>query len=289
MHAWIRRYAEGGLAGPGRLPSAEPVTVQRRASNTGVIMVVGQKIALGRIHAGQIVTVHVAEETMTVDLGGDDTRQFGPGARGAHLGCRGEQRRREDRGAYRRVRHDGRGGELLDAVAGPLVDPSESAEALSTDRRVTCLIEEIRAAALTVIRCRTPSIPMDPTAMNTVRYRKASDRAPGSSRPHPGAGPARPGSGSALPGAGSAQVGASPARAVLDGLNDYFVGKSDRSSELVRRAEASASVPPHGFGRRLQVSPRHADIHARRFAGSRASGLWSGATTLTNRHLRVMA
>ena len=52
----------------------EPVTVQRRASNTGVIMVVGQKIALGRIHAGQIVTVHVAEDTMTIDLGGDDIR-----------------------------------------------------------------------------------------------------------------------------------------------------------------------------------------------------------------------
>ena len=40
-------------AGPPPRPSAEPVTVQRRASNTGVIMVAGQKIALGRIHAGQ--------------------------------------------------------------------------------------------------------------------------------------------------------------------------------------------------------------------------------------------
>ena len=48
-------------AGPPPRPSAEPVTVQRRASNTGVIMVAGQKIALGRIHAGQIVTVHVAD------------------------------------------------------------------------------------------------------------------------------------------------------------------------------------------------------------------------------------
>ena len=44
------------------------------ASNTGVIMVAGQKIALGRIHARQIVTVHVATDTMTIDLGGDDTR-----------------------------------------------------------------------------------------------------------------------------------------------------------------------------------------------------------------------
>jgi hypothetical protein len=61
-------------AGPPPRPSAEPVTVQRRASNTGVIMVAGQKTALGRIHAGQTVTVHVAEHTMTIDLGGDDIR-----------------------------------------------------------------------------------------------------------------------------------------------------------------------------------------------------------------------
>jgi hypothetical protein len=61
-------------AGPPPRPSAEPVTVQRRASNTGVIMVTGQKIALGRIHAGHTVTVHVAEHTVTIDLGGDDIR-----------------------------------------------------------------------------------------------------------------------------------------------------------------------------------------------------------------------
>jgi hypothetical protein len=37
-------------------------------------MVAGQKIALGRIHARQIITIHVATEVMTIDLGGDDTR-----------------------------------------------------------------------------------------------------------------------------------------------------------------------------------------------------------------------
>ncbi len=37
-------------------------------------MIAGQKIALGRIHARQIVTVHVAAETITIDPGGDDTR-----------------------------------------------------------------------------------------------------------------------------------------------------------------------------------------------------------------------
>jgi hypothetical protein len=61
-------------AGPPPRPSAEPVTVQRVASNTGVIMVAGQKIALGRIHARQIVTVHVAADVMTIDLSDDDTR-----------------------------------------------------------------------------------------------------------------------------------------------------------------------------------------------------------------------
>jgi hypothetical protein len=37
-------------------------------------MVAGQKIALGRIHARQVVTVHVAAEVITIDLGGDDIR-----------------------------------------------------------------------------------------------------------------------------------------------------------------------------------------------------------------------
>jgi transposase InsO family protein len=69
-----RRLRGARPAWPPPRPSAEPVTVQRRASNTGVIMVAGQKIALGRIHARQIVTVHVDHDTMTIDLGSDDTR-----------------------------------------------------------------------------------------------------------------------------------------------------------------------------------------------------------------------
>ena len=44
------------------------------ASNTGVIMIAGQKIALGRIHARRIVTVHVAADTITIDLASDDIR-----------------------------------------------------------------------------------------------------------------------------------------------------------------------------------------------------------------------
>ncbi len=61
--------------------------------------------------------------------------------------------------------------------------PSESAEALSTERRMTCSMEEIPAAALIAIRCRTPSIPTDPVVMNTVRTpSNASARSRGSSR-----------------------------------------------------------------------------------------------------------
>jgi hypothetical protein len=47
-------------AGPPPRPPCEPVTVQWVASNTGVIMGAGQKVAPGRIHVRQIVTVHVA-------------------------------------------------------------------------------------------------------------------------------------------------------------------------------------------------------------------------------------
>lgn len=61
-------------AGPPPRPSTEPVRVQRRASNTGVIMVVGQKVALSRIHQHQTVTVIVSETTLTVEFGDGDVR-----------------------------------------------------------------------------------------------------------------------------------------------------------------------------------------------------------------------
>jgi hypothetical protein len=50
-----------GINRPAEPPRRPPPTAHRRASNTGVIMIAGQKIALGRIHAGHAVTVHVAE------------------------------------------------------------------------------------------------------------------------------------------------------------------------------------------------------------------------------------
>lgn len=69
----VRHLRDARPAGPPPRPSAEPVTVQRVASNSGVIMVVGQQVALGRIHARAIVTVHVSDTTLTIELP-DDTR-----------------------------------------------------------------------------------------------------------------------------------------------------------------------------------------------------------------------
>lgn len=51
--AEIRRIRGARKAGPPPRSSAEPIIVQRRASNTGVIMVAGQKVALGRVHKHQ--------------------------------------------------------------------------------------------------------------------------------------------------------------------------------------------------------------------------------------------
>jgi hypothetical protein len=64
-------------AGPPPQPSADPVRVQRRVSSTGVVMIAGQKIALGRIHAGQTVAVLVADTALTVELGDGETRAVG--------------------------------------------------------------------------------------------------------------------------------------------------------------------------------------------------------------------
>ena len=61
-------------AGPPPRPSTEPIRVQRRASNTGVIMVVGQKVALGRVHKHQTVTVAVSETTLAIELDDEEVR-----------------------------------------------------------------------------------------------------------------------------------------------------------------------------------------------------------------------
>ena len=48
--------------------------MQRRASTTGVILVAGQKVALGRVHQHQTVTVHVSETTLAIELDDGETR-----------------------------------------------------------------------------------------------------------------------------------------------------------------------------------------------------------------------
>jgi transposase InsO family protein len=60
-------------AGPPPRPRSEPVTVQRRVSATGVITVCRQHVALGRIHAGRMIAVHVSEHTLAIELD-DETR-----------------------------------------------------------------------------------------------------------------------------------------------------------------------------------------------------------------------
>lgn len=71
-----RRIRGARPAGPPPRPRTEPITVQRRASNTGVIMVAGQYISIGRAHAHTVVTLHVAEHTIAVDLSDNDRRTF---------------------------------------------------------------------------------------------------------------------------------------------------------------------------------------------------------------------
>jgi hypothetical protein len=55
-------------AGPPPQPRTAPVRVQRLASNSGGISVCRQKIALGRVHARQIVTMHVSHDMLTIEL-----------------------------------------------------------------------------------------------------------------------------------------------------------------------------------------------------------------------------
>ena len=55
-------------AGPPPVPERSPVTVQRRANAFGVIMVTRQRISLGRLYVGRVVTVHVSDSTLTIDL-----------------------------------------------------------------------------------------------------------------------------------------------------------------------------------------------------------------------------
>jgi hypothetical protein len=44
------------------------------ASNTGVITVCSQRVALGRVHRHQTVTIHVSETTLAIELDDGETR-----------------------------------------------------------------------------------------------------------------------------------------------------------------------------------------------------------------------
>jgi transposase InsO family protein len=62
-------------AGPPPQPPTAALRIQRRASATGVVMVAGQKLALGRVHAGTTVTIAVTDTTLTVEAD-DGPRTF---------------------------------------------------------------------------------------------------------------------------------------------------------------------------------------------------------------------
>jgi transposase InsO family protein len=66
----VRRLRGLRPAGPPPRSGAEPVRVQRRVSTVGTVMVCRQVVSLGRPYAGQTVTVHVSDSTITVDLDG---------------------------------------------------------------------------------------------------------------------------------------------------------------------------------------------------------------------------
>jgi hypothetical protein len=61
-------------AGPPPRPSTEPIRVQRCADTSGVIMVCGQKVALGRALKHRTVTIAVSETTLAIELDDGDTR-----------------------------------------------------------------------------------------------------------------------------------------------------------------------------------------------------------------------
>jgi len=62
------RGARKAAASP--LPPSGPVTVQRRVSSRGGIMVATQKIQVGLIHAGKIVTVTAGDHTFRLEVDG---------------------------------------------------------------------------------------------------------------------------------------------------------------------------------------------------------------------------
>jgi len=67
-HARIR---DARPAGPAPQPAPEPLRVERRVSCRGAIVVAGQRIQVGMVHAGRTVTVESADRTLCVYHGGE--------------------------------------------------------------------------------------------------------------------------------------------------------------------------------------------------------------------------
>ena len=64
----VMKLRGGRPPGPPPTLRTEPLIVQRRVSNTGGISIAGQRTWLGREHARKTVTIHVADEMLTIDL-----------------------------------------------------------------------------------------------------------------------------------------------------------------------------------------------------------------------------
>jgi hypothetical protein len=64
--AEIGRLRAARPAGQPPQPRTGPIPVKRRASNSGVVMVAGQKVALGRVHAGKTVTIDVTDTQLAI-------------------------------------------------------------------------------------------------------------------------------------------------------------------------------------------------------------------------------
>jgi hypothetical protein len=60
-------------AGPAPTPRTDPVIVQRRIGKSGDLQICKQRLHLGREHARKTVTVHVGDNTLTIELD-DGTR-----------------------------------------------------------------------------------------------------------------------------------------------------------------------------------------------------------------------
>jgi hypothetical protein len=67
--AQLARIRDARPAGPPPTPAPEPVRVQRRISCRGALVVAGQRIHVGMVHAGRTVTVETADATFRIHDG----------------------------------------------------------------------------------------------------------------------------------------------------------------------------------------------------------------------------